>query len=81
MCVTHGRLDVLQELHGAALALQQRLGAVHDLPHNLLQVRLLLKQVVHHLKQSLRATEESHRVMQVKRALRRLLPSSKHHFL
>lgn len=47
------RVDVLQEEHGAAFALQQGQRSLHDLPHDLLQVSLLLKQVVDHLKQSL----------------------------
>lgn len=47
------RVDVLQEQHGAALALQQGQRSLHDLPHDLLQVSLLLKQVVDHLQQSL----------------------------
>lgn len=47
------RVDVLQEQHGAAFTLQQGQRSLHDLPHDLLQVSLLLKQVVDHLKQSL----------------------------
>lgn len=46
-------VDVFQQKHGAALALQQGQRSLHDLPHNLLQVGLFLKQVVDHLQQRL----------------------------
>lgn len=50
---TYWWLDVLQQLNRAALTLEQRLGPVHDLPDNLLQVSLLLKQVIDDLQQRL----------------------------
>lgn len=50
----HRRLDVLQQLNGATLALEERLCTVHDLPDDLLQVCLLLEQVVDHLQERLK---------------------------
>lgn len=50
-------LNVLQQLNRAALALQQCLGTVHDLPDNLLQVSLFLKQVIDYLQERLNTSD------------------------
>lgn len=50
---SHRWVDVFKEKHRAAFTLQQGQRSLHDLPNNLLQVSLFLKQVVDHLQQSL----------------------------
>lgn len=50
---SHGWVNVLQKKHRATFTLQQSQRSLHDLPDNLFQVGLFLKQVIDHLQQSL----------------------------
>lgn len=55
---SHRGVDVFKQKDGAALTLQQCQRTLHDLSHNLLQVRLLLKQIIHHLQQGLEKQQQ-----------------------